>query len=1074
MHSRISNSDLNKRLFPDDICIHQCFEHQARNHPESMAVRFGSENLTYGDLNQKANRLARYLRNLGVAPGTPVGLFIPKSLEVVTAILGVLKNGCAYVPLDPAYPKERLRQMMEDAESPVILTRSSLKKMLPDTRARVICLDTDWKEISKEKKENPESAATPDSLAYVIFTSGSTGRPKGVCCHHKGVVNLLTDFRNRVPLMEGDICSWWTSLNFDVSVYEIFSPLMEGATLIIVPESIRPDAPALMEWLHKERVTSAYLPPFMVADLNVWIEEHPEKSALRRLLVGVEAIPENLLNAIHSAVPGLHIINGYGPTEATVCAALYSIGPENDLHEATPIGKPVRNMHLYLLDEAGKQVPAGEPGEICIGGAGVAEGYLNRPDLTAERFIQDPFSNKSGARLYKTGDSARLLPDGNLEFIGRTDFQIKFHGYRIELGEIETQLRKHPSIREAVVLLREDVPGVRRLVAYLVSYEGKNVSVRVLRESLQKTLPDHMIPSIFVTLNRIPMTPNGKTDRSALPAPDKSNRLMARNQDYQVPQTPAQKRLARFFAEVLRIEPIGLEDNFFDLGGHSLLATQVTSRIRESFRVDLPVSAIFEAPTVKALALFLDGQSHQIKSTCPPPIVHFADQEDAPLSFSQLRQWYLDLLEPGTPAYNIPLAYRLKGPLNETALTKAFEEIIKRQQGLRTIFKKQNGLPVQIIKPPQPFTPEIIDLKGFPESGRQAEALVLCNRECHRGFNLAQGPLLRVLLIRLDPNDYVLMLTVHHIVSDGWSMGVIMGDFISLYNDYASDRSPDLPELQIQYTDFSRWQREWVESKAIRPQINYWRHQLKGLSEGLDLPTDRPRPPIQSYRGASESLILGQDLFDAMRSLSRKNGVTLFMLMLAGLKTLLYRYTHQGDISVGTFIANRNRGEIEGLVGFFINTLVLRTDLSDNPSFETLLGRIRETALGAYAHQDLPFEKLLEEVKPERNLSRTPLFQVLMVLQNMPLPPLELPEMVCAPIELETFRSNFDLTLWLYEKKAETSPEIKPELKMVLDYSPDLFEDFQHQADADLSQEPAHQCHEGPFPQGVGPLHSRR
>ena len=787
---------------------------------------------------------------------------------------------------------------------------------------------------------------------------------------------------------------------------------------------------------NEERVTSAYLPPFMVADLKVWIEEHPQKSALRRLLVGVEAIPENLLNAIDGAVPGLHIINGYGPTETTVCATLYSIGSGNDPHETTPIGKPVRNMQIYLLDEAGKQVPDGEPGEICIGGVGVAEGYLNRPDLTAERFIRDPFSNKSGARLYKTGDSARLLPDGNLEFTGRADFQIKFHGYRIELGEIETKLRKHPSIREAVVLLREDIPGVKRLVAYWVSYEGEEISVQELRKSLRESLPDYMVPSIFVALDRMPMTTNGKTDRSALPAPDNTHRRIAGNPDYHEPQTPTQKKLTRFFSEVLHIEPIGLEDNFFDLGGHSLLATQVTSRIREAFGADLPVSTIFKAPTVKALAHLLDDPSRQRESTALPPIVHIADQKDAPLSFSQLRQWYLDLLEPGTPAYNIPLAYRLKGPLNETALGKAFEEIIKRQQGLRTIFKKRNGHPVQIIEPPHPFTPERIDLMHIPESGRQAEALTLCNRECHRGFDLAQGPLLRVLLIRLGQKDHVLMLTVHHMVSDGWSMGVIFEDFMSLYNDYASDRRPGLPQLQIQYTDFSRWQRKWMESEAIRPQINYWKHQLEGLSEGLDLPTDRPRPPIQSYRGASESLILDRDLFDAIGSLCRKNGVTLFMMMLASLKTLLYRYTHQGDISVGTFIANRNRAEIEGLVGFFINTLVLRTDLSDNPSFETLLDRVRETALGAYAHQDLPFEKLLEEVKPERNLSRTPLFQVMMVLQNMPLPPLELPGMTCAPIELETFRSNFDLTLWLYEKETETNQE----MKMVLDYSTDLFD----------------------------------
>ncbi|MBW1781886.1 MAG: amino acid adenylation domain-containing protein, partial [Deltaproteobacteria bacterium] len=1035
MDHRFSYSNMTEADSPD-VCIHQRFEYQALKHPDATAVLLDAHRLTYNELNQKANQLARYLRQIDVGEGTLIGLFVERSLDVITAILGVLKNGCAYVPLDPAYPEERLRHMINDCAFPVILTLSHLREMLPQTGARIVCIDSEWGRIAQEKSDNPLSGRGPESLAYVIFTSGSTGRPKGVCCHHRGVMNLLSDFQNRQPLGPGDICSWWTSLNFDVSVYEIFSPLMEGATLTIVPEPMRADAPTLMEWLHREEVTSAYLPPFMVADLDVSLREHPRKSVLRRLLVGVEAIPERLLNAIDRAVPDLHIINGYGPTEATVCATLYPISPENELHENTPIGRPVQNMQVYLLDEAGQQVPEGSSGELCIGGVGVAVGYLNRPDLTAERFIRDPFSSKNGAKLYRTGDLARLMPDGNMEFLGRADFQVKFHGFRVELGEIEAHLRKYPAIREAVVLALEDIPGVKRLVAYVVCYKGQEVSTQDLRESLKRSLPDYMVPSIFVALDRIPMTPNGKTDRSALPPPDGFNQLTAGGHAYCEPRTPVEKQLARFFAEVLHREPIGLNDSFFELGGHSLLATQVVSRIRESFKVDLPVSAIFKAPTVEALARFVDGSGHEVQSTELPPIAHMEDDTTAPLSFSQLRQWYLDQLEPGTPAYNIPLAYRLKGPLDETAMVTAFEKIITRHQGLRTLFKKRDGQPVQIIESIQSFAPEIIDLRHVPEAERETEARTLCNQECHRGFDLSKDLLLRVLLLRLDLDNHVLMLTVHHIVSDGWSMGVIFREFMTLYDGYASGRSPDLPGLPIHYTDFARWQRKWMESETIRPQVDFWKHQLKGTPEGIDLPTDRPRPAVQSYRGASESIFLETELCEAIKSLTRKKGVTLFMLMLAALKTLLYRYSRQGDISVGTFIANRNRADIEGLVGFFINTLVMRTDLSDNPSFETLLDRVRETCLSAYAHQDLPFEKLLDEVKPERNLSRTPLFQVMMVLQNMPLPPLNLQGMACAPMELETFRSNFDLTLWLYERGTETAPEIK----MVLDYSTDLFD----------------------------------
>lgn len=1032
MHFQTSDSDLSEGLFPDEICIHQRFEYQARNHPEGVAVRFEGEHLTYGELNQKANQLAHYLRNIGVLPGTLVGLFVQKSLEVATGILGILKNSCAYVPLDPSYPKERLQQMMEDTESPVIVTQSNLKDMLPDTGTKVICLDSDWKRISKEKRVNPKSDATSDSLAYVIFTSGSTGRPKGVCCHHKGVINLLTDFRNRWSLGPEDICSWWTSLNFDVSVYEIFSPLMEGATLTIVPESIRPDAPALMDWLYKENVTSAYLPPFMVADLNVWVREHPAKSALRRLLVGVETISESLLNSIDNAVPGLHIINGYGPTEATVCATLYSIGPENDLHENTPIGKPVQNTHIYLLDEEGKQVPDGEPGELCIGGLGVAHGYLNRPDLTAECFIPDPFSNRTGAQLYKTGDSARLMPDGNIEFMGRADFQVKFHGYRIELGEIETQLRKHPAIREAVVLLREDIPGVKRLVAYLVCYEEKEVSANEFRTLLKKSLPDYMVPSVFVLLDKIPMTPNGKTDRAALPLPSETDLAQMSMVEYEPPRSTEEKTVAHIFERLLRLKQVGLRDNFFNLGGHSLLATRLCAQVEGELGIRIPIQSVFEGPTVVELAKTILEVKEKGAGKVYSEIRSVSRARPSfPMSYLQQGMWIMHQFDPGGISCGIPLMVRMDGDLQEDALHGAVNDLVNRHEILRTTFSMEDRNPIQRIHKEMKIPIPMVDLSTMPPAERETELKRICTEEGQRRFDPAKGPLLRMVLVRLGKRDYRAVFNIHHIIMDGFSASIFFRELGILYEAFLYKESLSLPVPSIQYADFSVWQREWVQTDGAQEQLAYWKEKLSSPPKDLDLPLDFRRPDVPSHEGSRYLLNFPPSLTQELNRVSREEGVSLYMLLLAAYQTLLHQYSNQNDIIVGSPVANRNHPQVEDIIGIFINALAMRTRFSGDPSFREILQQVRKTAFEAYENQDIPFEMVAGALVSGRDTSRNPIFQVSFILQNTPPPFIRSADLNISYDEVGNNTSKLDLLLNLEEREGR--------LEGWFEYNTDLF-----------------------------------
>ena len=988
--------------YPQIKCIHTLFEEQVERTPDAIAVVFENQQLTYTELNGRANQLAHYLQKLGVKADTLVGICVERSLEMMVGLLGILKAGGAYLPLDPEYPQERLSFMLEDSQVEVLLTQNKLVKLLAQNQEYIVCLDGDWQNISQANENNLNITITPNNLAYVIYTSGSTGQPKGVYCNHLGVVNLYTDFQTKKPLSVGDRCSLWTSLNFDVSVYEVFSALLSGATLHITPEFIRSDAFKFINWLYSEQISSAYIPPFMLNNFSDCLEKVVNHISLRRLLVGVEPINEKLLISISQRIPGLQIINGYGPTETTICSTLYSIKTERISNGNTPIGKPLHNTKIYLLDNQMQPVPIGVQGELHIGGAGLARGYLNRPQLNAEKFIPNPFDKAKGSKLYKTGDLARYLPDGNIEYLGRIDNQVKIRGFRIELGEIEALLNQNESVQGACVIAREDNPGDKRLVAYVVPQPEIILIINEIRQFLKAKLPDYLVPNAFVILAALPLTPNGKIDRRALPAPD----LQGKG-DYIAPRNPIEEKLAQIWAEVLKLERVSIEDNFFELGGHSLLATQVISRCQQAFEIALPLRYLFESPTIAQLSVVILKELQTGSRLKLPAIVPLNRQDDIPLSWAQERLWFVNQLEGESGAYTIDLTMRLLGNLNVKALEKAFQAIIQRHEPLRTQFKLKDNKPIQAITSSINFTLPVVQSQPLQVEQLLTEAV-------SEPFDLANGSVLRVKLWQLGADEYVLLLAIHHIAADGWSLGVLIDELSASYRSFSTGTKADLPTLPIQYADFALWQRQWLTNEVLERQLSYWKQQLKGIPLLHQLPSDRPRPAIQTFRGGTEKLQLDSKLTQQLKKLSQESGSTLFMTLLAGFAVLLSRYSGQTDLVIGSPIANRNRTEIEKLIGFFVNSLVLRFDLSQEPTFEDFLAQVRQTTQNAYDHQDLPFEMLVEELQIERHLDRNPLIQIVFALQNAPSSPWDFPGVKVEDLVsgLDSVRVDLEVYLW--------------------------------------------------------------
>ncbi len=1290
--------------------LHELVEEQVARTPQQVAVVFEEEELSYDELNRRANQLAHHLQKLGVGPEVPVGILVDRSLEMVMGMLGILKAGGAYVPLDPDYPQERLAFMVEDAGVAVLLTLERFVEVLPQTPARVVCLDSDWGTIAGESEENPDSIISGDNLAYVIYTSGSTGKPKGVMITHRAIVNRLLWMQTSYALTPADRVLQKTVISFDASVWELFVPLLAGAQIILARPGGHKDSKYLVEAVRQQRVTTLQLVPSMLA---VLVEE-PELDqclSLRQMWCGGEALSAELARRFHQRSRAV-LHNLYGPTEASIDATHCDVERESEGQAFVPIGRPIGNMQCHILDRHLQPVPPGVAGELFIGGVGLARGYWKRADLTAEKFIPNPYGEAS-TRLYRTGDLARYLPGGNIEFLGRADQQVKVRGYRIELGEIEALLTQHREVRTAVVVAREASDGEKRLVAYIVPEQGnaspasngmhsyvlpnqleifhlnKNetdllfkeifqdqvylkhgvtlndgdtvfdvganisfftlfvhqrcrdarvyafeplppifqvlqanvnnyglnttlfkcglgkesgtasftfypkssamsglyadvaederviraymsrqdeslteyadelmagrlkserydcqvrtlseiiaeqkiaqidllkidvekseldvlegikesdwrkikqivievhdiqgrltrisellksrgyrltveqdsafdvktglyniyaihssrqeaqgkpsgqtlrpvrslagLSIQEVNEYLRDKLPEYMVPSAIVMLGELPLTANGKVDRRALPEPLPTG--MGDNEQVAA-RTPLEEILVAIWRDMLQVDAVGVHDNFFELGGHSLLATRLISRLRHQLSVEVPLHTLFETPTISGFAarmeqlLGFDGGSGSL-----PELVVGARPERLPLSYAQERLWFIDRLQPHSAAYNLPLAVRLRGALNFEALRRSLQRVIDRHESLRTTFVMEDGESYQVVADQLLLELPVVDVSGLDAAERERHVAQLLAAQASEGFDLSRGPLLRAQIIKLAEEEHIAVLTMHHIISDGWSLGVLIRELTVFYNAAVDKHSSsELSTLPLQYADYALWQKEWLTGGALAAQLNYWREQLAGAPV-LELPNDKPRPVMQSMRGGHEAFRVSAELTEQLRALALREGATLFMVLLAVFEALLARYSGQRDLVVGTPIANRNRYETEELIGFFVNMLALRVKLHGQVSFRELVRQVRKVTLGAYAHQDVPFEKLVEELQPERDTSRQPIVQAMFVMQNAPQEALRLKGLEVSGAGVGAAVSKYDLSLAV--------EETRDGLVCVLEYCTDLFE----------------------------------
>jgi amino acid adenylation domain-containing protein len=986
-------------VVPGDTCVHHLVEAQVARTPEAVALVHGERRLTYREMEARANGLAAQLRALGVGPEVRVALCLERTPELVVATLGVMKAGGAYVPLDPAYPAERLSVMLEDSRAPVLVTTRKVEGLLPAHQARVVYLE-EQDAVPAETRQVP-SGTTPGNLAYVLYTSGSTGRPKGVAVEHRSTVAFLRWSLETFSREQLRNVLAATSICFDLSVFELFAPLSCGGAVILAENAL-----ALPGLKAAGEVTLVNTVPSAMTEL---VRARALPASVRTVNLAGEPLPGALVRDLYNLGTVEQVFNLYGPTEDTTYSTWTQV--PRQMHGEPNIGRPLTGTSAWVLNPRMQPVSIGVPGELYLGGGGLARGYLHRPELTAERFVPDPFSRQPGARLYRTGDLVRLLPNGELEYLGRIDNQVKVRGFRIELGEVDAVLRQHASVQDVVVHAREDVPGEKRLVAYVVPVPGQSADLGALKEHVQQRLPRYMVPSAFVELAALPLTPNGKVNRKALPAPEATR---VEQDSYVAPRTPTEELLVSIWARVLRVEQVGVQNHFFaDLGGHSLLATQAVSRIREAFQVELPLRTIFEASTVATLAERVEEAKRAREARTVLALLPMPRTEELPLSFAQQRLWFLEQLEPGSTAYNVPAAVRLTGALDVEALRRGLVELVRRHESLRTTFHSEGGQAVQRIAPFLEPAFALEDLTALGEAERSAEVRRRAVDEAQRPFDLTRGPLLRATLLRLGEREHVLLLTMHHIVSDGWSMNVLVEDVAALYPALAEGRPSPLSPLPVQYADYAAWQRRWLQGDALEKQLAYWRQQLADAPPSLDLPTDRPRPPVQTLRGASWFVHLPRELSDSIQALAQREGVTPFMVLLAAFKVVLHRYSGQEDISIGMPIAGRDRPELERLIGFFANTLVLRTKLSPSTPFRELLGRVREATLGAYSHQDVPFERLVEELQPVRDLSRSPLFQVMFTFQNVRLPDTARAGLELGLLEVDNQTSKFDLELVL-------------------------------------------------------------
>ncbi|HEV2863874.1 MAG TPA: amino acid adenylation domain-containing protein [Pyrinomonadaceae bacterium] len=998
---------------------------------DRVAIRRGAQTVSYGELERRSNALAHHLIAGGAGPGAVVAVLSDDAVELAVAALGILKAGAVFVPLHPEIPEARLRalvaevaprRLLADAKHAQTVSRLASYDGL---ESRVVWLGDGLPDAAR-----PSLQYDPDAMCYVYFTSGSTGRPKGIAGRLKGIGHFVRWEIEALGLGEGVRVSQLISPSFDAFLRDIFTPLCAGGT-VCVPDDrdVALDGRRLVEWLERERVNLVHCVPTLFRSLlNAGLGPDSLPALKHVLLSGERLLPSDVKRWADLFGDRVQLVNLYGPSETTMTKLFYFVQPSDAERPSIPIGKPMPGSRALVMDARGRECPRGVVGEIYIRTPFRSLGYFNQPELTKEVFVQNPLNADPNDIVYRTGDLGRVLEGGDFEFLGRKDSQVKVNGVRVELAEIENLLRGHDSVKDVAVAAREDAGGGNYLCAYVVA--GEAFDAPALRDFLSESLPSYMLPSVFMKMDALPRTLNGKVDRRALPEPAPAGAVDDRAAD------PVEEIIAGIWAETLGRPHVGVNDNFFNLGGHSLLVAQLLLRVRKSLQVELPLRVVFEAPTVAAMAEAVRAALRTGAAPTQPPLEPARRNGTAPLSIAQEGLWLFDRVEPGNPVYHLPAAVRLSGEVDIHSLRRALDEVTRRHEALRTTFAVIDGRPAQVVAASAAQELCVTDLRGVSGQEQEAEVRSVCAEEPRRPFDLAAGPLVRVSLLQLGEREHVLLLTMHHIISDAWSIEQLMRELLACYESYSKGAEPDLPEPTIHYADYAIWQRGWLTGEVLEAQLSYWKRQLGNAPELMELPLDRPRPAEQTFNGALHRFELPEPLKQELKSLGRREGCTTFMTLLAVYYVLLHYYSGAEDIVVGTPVANRNRAETERVVGYFTNTLVLRTDLSGDPSFAELLGRVREVALAAYAHQDAPFARVVDAVKLKRATKTSPLFNVSFNLLGTPAGPAPTagdPALSLTPLPVEVGVTPFDLIL-AFRDAAEG-------MEGLLTYNTDLFDE---------------------------------
>ncbi len=994
-----------KAEYPKDKTIYKLFEQHAAETPDDIAVMYGEEAITYKELDTSSNQLARTLREKGAKPNSIVGIIADRSFKMIIGIMGILKAGAAYLPIDPEYPEDRIGYILEDSKTELLLTQS---KYIDKVEFAGEKLNLESKQCYANEGTKLDNVNSPKDLAYVLYTSGSTGNPKGVMIEHESAVNTLTETERNFPVAKEDVYLLKTTYTFDVSVMEIFAWFVGKGKLAILKPGDEKDISEILNAIEKYKVTHINFVPSM---LNLFLERLDDENvnktnSLKYVVAGGEALTKETVNRLQKLIKNARLENIYGPTEATIYVTRYSLKNFNKDTKNIPIGKPTSNINAYIIDKNKKLQPVGIQGELCFSGIGLGRGYLNRPELTAEKYIENPFV--PGERMYKTGDLARWLPDGNIEFLGRIDFQVKIRGFRIELGEIESQLLKYEGISEAIVIAKEDKNKNSSLCSYICG--EREYSISELREHLAKELPEYMIPSYIVQLDKLPLSANGKVDRKALPEPDSS---ITTGAEYVAPSNEIEEKLVSIWSEVLGIEKIGINDNFFELGGHSLKAINISSKINKELNVSVPLREMFKTPTIKGLAIYIEGTKQSIYSRIEPA----EEKEYYPLSSAQKRMYALQQLEQNSISYNMPMVMSLEGELDKTKFEEAFDKLIQRHEALRTSFEVIDGEPVQVVHKEVSFKIEYTE--EDKEKAREIVAVFV------KTFDLSKAPLLRVALTKINEKEHVLMLDMNHIISDGVSMGILTKEFIELYD------GKELAELRIQYKDFAAWQNELFKSGRIQKQEEYWLKAFEGELPVLNMPADHQRSSVQSFDGDNINFELNEELTNKLKQVAKETGSTMYMVLLSACNVLLSKYSGQEDIVVGSPISGRPHADLENIMGMFVNTLAMRNYPKSSKTFKEFLAEVKANSLQAFENQDYQFEELIDKLNITRDISRNPLFDVMFSMQNVDTGEQQIEGLKFKPYEINNNIAKFDITI--------TAIELNKTIGINLNYCKKLF-----------------------------------